>query len=505
VPDSAITVPLFGFGLGTKSPNVSAQMRENLYVEKLDDPDKTGLALFARPGLSLFTQMQGTTVGIVGDFILDNNNGGEWALFVTDTQPGAGSNYFRVNGAGQAGSMGLIASWNGTTLVPIGRVVRSASGYNEAVFVDGNGGFHVDTSSNFFTTFQFRFGVFPNDGSFPLGAKSVAFIASRFVCDDPSAPGQFRWSAAGDGTSWSALDFANAESNGDPLTMVFEVAGQLLLIGTSTIEFWAPTATGASGQQPFQRVGGANIQWGTTAIDTVRKVNNAVMFMGRNLGGNRQIVLLQGYQAQVVSTPDVELAIQNDPIADNATAFFGTINGHSFYVLNLSTASWAYDLRSQSWSKWTTAGGRFAGQYEIPGFGKVLVTDYRNGNLYALDADTLDDNGAPIVREVVSKHAWANLSRFRCAEIAIDCQTGVGSTDGTAADHDQNPQVMLQWSKDGGHVWGNEVWSSLGATGNYLTRAVWRNLGRSRDWLFKLRVTDKVKTVFIGAAAIFRP
>jgi hypothetical protein len=502
VPDTAQTIPLFGFGTGTKSVNVSAQLRENLYIEKLDDPDKAGMALYARPGLSLYTQVQGTPLGIVGDFLLDNDNGGEWVLFVTDAALGSGgTNYFRINGAGQAGTMTAIFGWNGATVVPIAGNIRAAIGYNEAVFVDGVSGWHVVTTSTLFTTFPFRFGSFANDANFPLGAKSVAFCASRFVCDDPSVPGQFRWSAAGDGTSWAALDFANAESSGDPLSMVFESNGQLLLIGTNTIEFWAPAAAGASGQQPFVRVGGANIQWGTTAIDTVRKVNNAVMMMARNLGGNRQIIMLQGYQPQVVSTPDIELQIQKDSRADAATAFFATVNGHPFYVLNLSTESWAFDLRSQVWSKWTTEGSRFAGNFAIAGFGKVLVSDYRKGNVYTLDTDTYDDNGAVMVREVISKHAFANLARLSLRELRIDCETGVGLNAGQGS----NPQCMLQWSKDGGHTWGNEVWQTLGPIGSYLTCAVWRMLGRARDWLFKLRVTDPVKVVIIDAAAKFDP
>jgi hypothetical protein len=179
---------------------------------------------------------------------------------------------------------------------------------------------------------------------------------------------------------------------------------------------------------------------------------------------------------------------------------FIVVAGHQFYVLNLSTGSWSYDLRTQTWGKWTTAAGRFAGNYSMPAFGKILVSDYRDQRVYTLDPALYTDDGGVMVREVTSKHAWVNLMRLSCKEIAIDCETGVGLNSGQGSD----PQIMLSWSKDGGHVWGNEVWQSLGAMGGYLTRAVWRNLGRSRDWLFKLRITDPVKVVIIGAAALFR-
>jgi hypothetical protein len=34
-----------------------------------------------------------------------------------------------------------------------------------------------------------------------------------------------------------------------------------------------------------------------------------------------------------------------------------------------------------------------------------------------------------------------------------------------------------------------------------LARAIWNRLGRARDWTFKFRITDPVKTIFIGAWA----
>ena len=65
----------------------------------------------------------------------------------------------------------------------------------------------------------------------------------------------------------------------------------------------------------------------------------------------------------------------------------------------------------------------------------------------------------------------------------------------------QNPQVMLQVSRDGGFTWGTEMWTSFGAQGEFLRRAEWRRLGVSRNYVFKFRISDPVKVVLIGAAA----
>jgi hypothetical protein len=63
----------------------------------------------------------------------------------------------------------------------------------------------------------------------------------------------------------------------------------------------------------------------------------------------------------------------------------------------------------------------------------------------------------------------------------------------------QDPQAMLDWSDDGGHTWGNEHWTSMGPIGDYTTRAVWRRMGRSRNRIYRVSVTDAVKRVIIGA------
>jgi hypothetical protein len=62
---------------------------------------------------------------------------------------------------------------------------------------------------------------------------------------------------------------------------------------------------------------------------------------------------------------------------------------------------------------------------------------------------------------------------------------------------------MLQYSKDGGHTWSEEIWRDIGAMGQFKCRSLFLRLGRGRDWVFRLRVTDPVKTVFIGAWAEF--
>jgi hypothetical protein len=61
------------------------------------------------------------------------------------------------------------------------------------------------------------------------------------------------------------------------------------------------------------------------------------------------------------------------------------------------------------------------------------------------------------------------------------------------------PSIMLSISRDHGHTWGRELRTGFGKQGEYKMRAEWRKLGMARDWVFKIRITDPVKVIILGA------
>ena len=71
-----------------------------------------------------------------------------------------------------------------------------------------------------------------------------------------------------------------------------------------------------------------------------------------------------------------------------------------------------------------------------------------------------------------------------------------------------DPQVMLRWSDDGGHTWSNDHWRSMGLTGAYGTRVIWRRLGMTlklRDRVYEVSGTDQTKIAIMGAELIMSP
>lgn len=85
---------------------------------------------------------------------------------------------------------------------------------------------------------------------------------------------------------------------------------------------------------------------------------------------------------------------------------------------------------------------------------------------------------------------WNFYSQFQ-----LDLEAGVGLTTGQGSD----PQIMLRWSDDGGHTWSDEHWVSAGARGQYKHRAIWRRLGRSRDRVFEVTVSEPIAWNLLAA------
>lgn len=83
-----------------------------------------------------------------------------------------------------------------------------------------------------------------------------------------------------------------------------------------------------------------------------------------------------------------------------------------------------------------------------------------------------------------------NTAQFQTfiSNLQIVCQTGVGLSVGQGSD----PQLLLSFSKDGGHRWSNEVSLSLGKIGEYTARARLTRVGRSRDWAWRIVCTEPV-------------
>ena len=330
------------------------------------------------------------------------------------------------------------------------------------------------------------------------GGNTVTFLDGYFIVNAPNTR-QFYLSQIYDGFTWNALSFASKEAYTDTLEAVAVDNSCLVLLGFISQEYWQDI-----GAFPFPllRIPGSPTDMGVAARWSVARCNGELIYLGRARRGGLSVVTIRNYRPITVSTPDLDFLFNEYINPGDAIAFSYRQNGHEFYQISFQQqgVTWLYDATSEVWSTLLSGAttrhyANFGCQFDF----HVMVSDYRNGNLYILDPASYTDNGDLIARELITPHFFVNTSfnKLHIYRLRLDMEQGGGLNDGQG----QNPQVMLQVSRDGGYTWGDEMWATCGAQGNFLSRAEWRRLGVSRNYVFKFRITDPIKTVLIGAAA----
>lgn len=454
--------PLFGIGNQGKSLNVDAQERINLYAEVNQDPEKNTLTLYPTPGLVLFADFGNSPIRGVWEV--------SGVLYVVHKDKLHG-----LLNSGQSTVLGILLTTEGLVSITDNGV--------QICIVDGQYGYIFNR-----TTLAFERIIAEG---FPA-ANHVDFSDGRFVVNKVGT-GEFYISDIYDGLTWGALDFATAETSPDGLVRVMADSGILLLFGDKTIEPWGNM--GAI-DFPYSRIGSGAIEWGLAARWSLCKYMDSLVFLRKNRLGQVQVCVHANGSAQGISTPEMDTVFGGYSAVSDAVAFAYMIGGHAFYQISFpsANATWLFDGQSKSWSKLESGGNRHRANLYVQLLAKNYVTDYENGKIYQLREDVYTDNGATIARQFISRHLSSGDFET-ISSLWIEMQAGVGDQVGQGFD----PQIMMSISRDGGHTYGPEAWRSIGKVGQYTRRAKWNRLGRARDWLFKFRITDPVKTVFTQA------
>jgi len=482
-------------------------------------------------------------VGVAQETVITGGSGTSWTVDISQTVPSTLMNSLvtaSITGTITAGATN--ATLSTTSTVYLGQTIQGTGVPNNSVVTaigTPSGGINyytlsTNTTVGAGTLYVLDFTVLPaSDGAFS-GATTVDIIDNYFVYSRPSSQ-QFGASDALSPIS-QQLSFASKDGAPDQLVALIVDHREVYLLGESSSEVWVDAGLFPF---PFQRIPGTSTQHGIAAQNSVSRVANSFAYVSRNLRGQGQIMQMNGYIPQRISTHAVENTLVNQYIND-AIAWTYQLEGHEVYVVSFPTINitWAFDSTTGLWYKWlycTTANQyqRHRGNCSCVFQGMVLVGDYANGKIYELDNTNYTDDGNNIRRLRRAPHLVADLQRQYFEEFQIQFQPGVGFTGlsvapyiyigtpytiyptatlvipatqtvviGFATLQNQTttlPQAMLRWSDDGGSTWSNEHWVTIGQTGKYKNRAIWRRLGQARDRVFEVVVTDPVKAVIVSA------
>lgn len=462
--------PFLGGSFNGRSPSFDAQRTVNLYPEMGESgSSRSPVSLIGTPGLKLWTTLTG---GGIRGMIRFN---------ATTSIIVAGSSVWKVTTSKAATLIGSMR-W-GTTPVSMasnGTLVMIVTGDNDGYFVNPVAGTITAITDEDF-----------------VGGTRVDFIDGYFVW---TAPGSGKFQIAQlYGSDIDGLDFATAEGAPDDLVSVIVNHREVWLFGENSTEIWYDSG---GSDFPLQRIQGAFIECGCAAANSVAKMDNTVFWLSTDDRGRGILQRASGYAPSRVSNHAFETAVASYSVISDAIAYTYQQEGHSFYVITFPTggATWCFDASNGLWHERAFlqddgALTRHRSNCQMNFAGLTLVGDWELGQVYELDLDTFTDNGSVIHRIRACPHITndGKYSFYQALELFM--QTGVGLTSGQGS----APKAMLQWSDDGGFAWSNELWSDIGAIGERQARVRWRRLGKSRDRVFRVIISDPIRVVFTGA------
>ncbi len=338
----------------------------------------------------------------------------------------------------------------------------------------------------------------------PFGApNSVCYVKGVFMFGLPNGIIFASDVEAGTVTSSS---FGAANTNNDQIVRVFEFAGLAYIFKEKSTEIWQADPTLATSPFSFSPVQ-QNIDFGLACFHSVANYSGSLIWVDQ-YGQVRQ-----GHDetAVVVSNKYIERLLANVPVSElgevygSVMAFGGdqasSMGGNKLYTLRgpnfcvqydpNAAPSW-YERESIDSPTWrATASVDFAG---LSIFGSSDA-----GALYALDTANFRDGPMPMTMELWCPHFHKFPSWLSVRMLKIDVVTGVAPANGLPADI--NPQLLIDYSDDGGRNFKGERLESLGSLGEYAKTVETFNWGtvREKGRIWRFRASAQVLRCILSA------
>lgn len=324
------------------------------------------------------------------------------------------------------------------------------------------------------------------------GATTCGFIDGYIVFNQPNT--QIFWITNLYSTVINPLGFASAEGNPDNLLSLLVDHREIWLFGDTSTEVWYDSG---NANFPFSFIQGAYISHGIVAPFSAVRLDNTTFWLGNDEFGSGIVWRANGYAPVRISTYAIEQAIQRYPTITDAIAWTYQQDGHSFYVLNFPSgnATWVFDAATGLWHEWaylgTLAGNDGTLNRARPithsfAFGKHVVGDWQTGYLYQMSPLFFDDDTREVQRIRRAPFIDNSLKRIFFHQFELDLEIGQGNAGNPSIPPPVDPQISLRWSDDGGYTWSNYVTISMGLSGQYRKRVIWRRLGQTRSRVFEV-------------------
>lgn len=345
---------------------------------------------------------------------------------------------------------------------------------------------------------------------------SCGYINGYFVFLSAAGDGFF-YSEPGDATLGDATNFIDATASANNYVALIVDHQEIGLFGNRVAQFFSAQDAGAvsAGAAPFvARLSDGTVQRGIAAPAALVSADNSIFWLGGDKEGRGVVWRLNGFTPTRVSDHGVETAIRKMTVVDDCVAWTYQEDGHIFVVFNFITENqtWVIDVESGHWHQrdsWVVETGSSEadrGYCGTAAFGKIIVGDRSNGNIYIQSLD-YDDDDDEIIRWLRRSSASNNQNKeVTYARFEVLIQAGVG--DGSNGDTDEgdvtpefDPQMMIRYSDDNGNSWSNEYFRSMGQQGQYGQRVFIEGAGTGRNRVWEMSGTAKVPVHLLAATA----
>lgn len=460
-------VPFASQSYRSRSLPLSSQRAVNVWAESQPPDAKSQMPIFGVPGLVAWA-----TVGtgpIRGMWVMAG------VLYVV-----SGLYLYSVTKTGTSTQLG------GT--IAGSSVVSMSDNGTQLLIVNGTQGYIYSTSTGF---------LLITDPAFNP-STIVTFFDDLFVLTW-TGTNQFFISDELDGTAYDALDFASAEVQPGFVVAIVNQQENLLIFATRHTETWYDAG---NVNFPFARYDGATIERGCIAPFSVVKQDNSVFFLGDDLIFYR----LNGVIPVRISTHAIEYAWTQYITQSDAFAFTYTWEGHKFIAITFPTANatWEYDIATNLWHERQSfnSSNRSMGRWRANAFANAynynLIGDCFSGQIGYMSDTTYTEFGLPIIGEIVTPIIHSDRHNVFMSRFELDVETGIGATTGQGS----LPQIMLDYSDDGGRTYSHQqLWDTAGAIGQYRTRLRWLRMGKFRNRVMRVTISDPVPRNIISSIA----
>lgn len=456
-----VPVPLIGPTYTNRSLPVGAQMTRNFYAT-VNDQGGEQLSFQPFPGLKPFATGTGIARG-TGEL-----NGVLYEVM--------GESLYSISSIGVITSIGTIEG--------SGRCVLDKDQVGNLIITTGVGKPYQYNGTDL---------TQGTDVDLP-NANTVTYINRRVAYD--GTDGDVAFSDLSDPDSVNSLNVAIAESKADDTKAVYAYKQQLLVFGDKSIQ---PMYNSGSGNPPYAFVLNATQEVGLDAIHSIDSNNQYLYFLGSDLS----IYQMAGLSLRAIGNSAIGQAIEKYSDTSDAFGVCFTLDNTNFYMISFPTGkeSWLFNESAGIWTN--LAYGTDGAQHLISSYnhiyGKHLVTDRRNGNVYELDFDTYTDNGDVIQhrRDTASINGGtfgkpgANVFMNN---LRLEVESGTSLVTSES-------QIIMQYSDDNGRSWSSERWRSIGQQGEYRHEIVWWGLGSFKNRMFRFTMSDPIKWVLIKLSA----